>query len=258
MATPSTAAVHWPLRREARHNDHRRPTGTPGDRATAATMSQTMPPVHSAPATTTLVPAMAAGPPRDQLLADPLGGSSSDNSDSESSGSPRASGCEDGGGPPPLVSVDLQQQRTAADGEKGAIVAPSTTTVASHASTMRAQPAAIPLSVVQTSNKDPVLTTAILPHCESRITHTHTQLARAQSCPFFVRDLRRCDHVLCIFRSSSGKSASGREQNGHNSTPVLPLHPCNITGTTPVLLRQFTRYNNVLAGVIHSMTNSRL
>ena len=189
MATPSTAAVHWPLRREARHNDHRRPTGTPEDRATAATMSQTMPPVHSAPTTiTTLVPATAAGPPRDQLLADPLGGSSSDNSDSESSGSPRASGCEDGGGPPPLVSqdsVDLQQQRTAADGEKGAIVAPSTTTVAS---TMRAQvppPAAIPLSVVQTSNKDPVLTTAILPHCESRI--THTQLARAQSCPFFVR-----------------------------------------------------------------------
>ena len=105
-----------------------------------------MPPVQSEPAT--LVP-VNSPPPASS------GSSSSDNSDSDSSS--RASGSEDG--PPPLLSHVAASPPAA---EKGTYALPAAISLIQRVHNT----AAIPLSVVQTSNRDPVLTTAILPHSE--------------------------------------------------------------------------------------------
>lgn len=112
-------------------------------------MSEAMPPAHSAPAT--------LGPANSPLAAST--GSSSDNSDSESSS--RGSCSEDG--PLPLASQDSGDPVTVetTSAEKGA--QPSCVCVKSY-HLCGFYTAAIPLSVVQTSNRDPVLTTALLPH----------------------------------------------------------------------------------------------
>ena len=163
-------------------------------------MSEKMPPVHSAPATTSLVPVAVFPPPPRQSLSGSAGAgecSSSENSDNSDSGSssPRASGSEDGGsscgGPPPLLSQNaVSDPLPSAVAEKVAICDSS---LGPH-STERPLPAgAIPLSVVHTTNKDPVLTTALLPHCES----PHTQLASSlgPSCAWL---LRRCI-MVCVY-----------------------------------------------------------
>ena len=139
-----------------------------------ATMSEEMPPVHSAPATmATLVPVVAGSPPsrRDgqhqHLTTEAVssGSENSDHSDSEMSSSSQrsedGSGCTAGtGGPPPLVRRDIV---TSAAKVATCDSLPSSLAVGRP---VPATAAAIPLSVLQTSNKDPVLTTAILPHCE--------------------------------------------------------------------------------------------
>lgn len=140
-----------------------------------------MPPVHSAPATTTALVPAAAGSPSSRhderqttgvVVGLSSGSENSDNSDSEmSSGSPRASGSEDGscvgsgGGPPPLVPRDSIAPAGVAVKVATCESLPSSLATG-RPSPVPAAAAAIPLSVVQTSNKDPVLTTAILPHSE--------------------------------------------------------------------------------------------
>ena len=139
-----------------------------------------MPPVHSAPATTTTL--VLAGPPslRDgqhqHRTTEVVSSSSenSDHSDSEmSSSSPRSEDATAGTrGPPPLVPRDIV---TSADKVATCDSLPSSLGVGP------ATAAAIPLSVVQTSNKDPVLTTAILPHCE------HVAFSRQYDCSIALR-----------------------------------------------------------------------
>lgn len=134
-------------------------------------MSDRMPPVHSAPAATSIISPSAVvvgsslmpSPPPSEIP--PLrqrvesygvcssGSENSDNSDTESSSAHASGSDEDGASsgivsrPPPLVP---QQNAVSPTLQQSSPAAPET--------------AAIPLSVVQTSNKDPMLTTAILPH----------------------------------------------------------------------------------------------
>lgn len=86
----------------------------------------------------------------------------SDNSDSESS----SRGSEDG--PPPLLPQDGRDPVAGVDlssAGKGALRITVNESSFYKLYTVN-KTAAIPLSVVQTSNKDPVLTTALLPHSE--------------------------------------------------------------------------------------------